>query len=428
MFLYKKVYIIGFWLLLCVLLTINLKAQNKEFAKEIISKLCSEEFAGRGYTGEGDSLTAFFIKNKLKKLKVKPFKDGYFQTFNVNVNTFPSVVEVKMNGTNLVGGYDYLVDASSCSVKGKFPVVVMNKEVVNYPSKLKKLDLTKLKNSFLLIDTAGVKNKGFKDAVNEIVNSNLFNAKGIIELQYQKLVHKCASYEKDYPKIYLHRDALPEKIESFEINIKNKFINNYRTRNLGAYFKGEVDSFIVFTAHYDHLGQMGQDVYFPGANDNASGVSLVFDLVRHYSKKRKKLKYSIAFLFFSAEELGFLGSKYYVENPLFPLEKIKCLINLDMVGTGGKGVTVVNGSVFMKEFDKLTALNKRGALLPSVNIRGAAANSDHHPFYEKGVKSLFIYTNGDYNEYQSKFDTPKELPLTEYEDLFRLLIEYTKSF
>lgn len=424
----KKVYTISAWLVFCILISIDAIGQNKEFAKEIISELCSKEFAGRGYTNKGDSLAAVYVKNKLKKLKAKPFKNSYFQDFHVNVNTFPSLVEVKMNGTSLVGGYDYLVDASSCSVNGEFPVVILNKNVANYPSKLREIDLKKLKDSFILVDTAGIKNKGFKDAVNEIVNSNLFNAKGIIELQYQKLVHRCVTYEKSNPKIHLHRDALPDTIESFEVNIENKFINDYRTRNVCAFFKGEIDSFIVFTAHYDHLGQMGKDVYFPGANDNASGVSMVIDLARHFSKNRKSLKYSVAFLFFSAEELGFLGSKYYVENPLFPLAKIKRLINLDMVGTGGNGITVVNGSVFKNEFDKLTALNKKGALLPDIKIRGAATNSDHYPFYNKGVKSLFIYTEGDYNEYQSIFDSPKELPLTEYEDLFRLLIEYTKSF
>jgi Zn-dependent M28 family amino/carboxypeptidase len=66
--------------------------------------------------------------------------------------------------------------------------------------------------------------------------------------------------------------------------------------------------------------------------------------------------------------------------------------------------------------------------IPEVAIRGPAANSDHFPFYEKGVKSFFIYTRGDYSEYHSIYDRAKDLPLSEYEDLFRLMVDFAESF
>jgi Zn-dependent M28 family amino/carboxypeptidase len=122
------------------------------------------------------------------------------------------------------------------------------------------------------------------------------------------------------------------------IDVDNEYFKEYRTKNIAAFLQGETDSFIVFSAHYDHLGEMGKGIYFPGANDNASGVALVLNLVKHFAKNKKKLKYSIAFLFFSGEELGLLGAKYYANNPLFPLSKIKFLVNLDMVGSGDKGI------------------------------------------------------------------------------------------
>jgi aminopeptidase YwaD len=304
----------------------------------------------------------------------------------------------------------------------------MNNELVDYPAKLRQVNLDDLQNSFVLIDTINLKNKGFKDAFNDIVNYNLFKAKGIIELEYKNLMYGPSPVEYNFPKIKLHRDAVPDSLTSIDIVIENQYFEEYKTRNIAAFIPGKIDSFIVFSAHYDHLGEMGKGVYFPGANDNASGIAIVLNLAKYFAKNKKTLKYSMAFLFFSAEEVGLLGSKYYVNNPVFPLTKIKQLVNLDMVGSGDKGITVVNGTVFRKEFDKLVEINSQKGYLPDVAIRGPAANSDHFPFYEKGVKSFFIYTRGEYSEYHSIYDRAEDLPMVEYEDLFRLLVDFTESF
>ncbi len=408
--------------------SIQLEAQDLDYAKEIINDLCSKEFAGRGYSDGGDSIAAFYVADKLKKIKAKSFNKSYFQEFTIPINTFPGKLSVKLNDSVLIPGYDYLVSATSSSVNGKFPVVVMNNELIDYPAKLRQINLEELQNSFILIDTVNLKNKGFKDALNDIVNYNLFKAKGIIELEYKNLMYGPSPVEFNFPKIKLHRDAMPDSLKTIDIVIENKYFEEYKTRNIAAFIPGKIDSFIVFSAHYDHLGEMGKGVYFPGANDNASGTAMVLNLAKYFAKNKKKLKYSMAFLFFSAEEVGLLGSKYYTNNPLFPLSKIKQLVNLDMVGSGDKGITVVNGTVYREEFDKLVEINSQKRYLPDVAIRGPAANSDHYPFYEKGVKSFFIYTRGEYSEYHSIYDRAKDLPLVEYEDLFRLLIEFTESF
>jgi len=73
-------------------------------------------------------------------------------------------------------------------------------------------------------------------------------------------------------------------------------------------------------------------------------------------------------------------------------------------------------------------INKNNQYLQTVNIRGPAANSDHYPFYEKGVHSIFIYTLGEYSEYHNIYDDAENLPLIEYEDLFRLLLDFVDSF
>jgi Zn-dependent M28 family amino/carboxypeptidase len=167
---------------------------------------------------------------------------------------------------------------------------------------------------------------------------------------------------------------------------------------------------------------MGQDVIFPGANDNASGTAMVMDLARHYSESNPD--YSIAFILFSGEEAGLYGSKFYTENPLFPLKKIKLLINLDMVGTGSGGISFVNGSKFPEFLKIVNQINDEKNYLTKVKSRGESCNSDHCFFYQKGVKAFFIYSMGkEYMHYHNIYDKANALPLTKYEEIFKLLID-----
>ena len=104
---------------------------------------------------------------------------------------------------------------------------------------------------------------------------------------------------------------------------------------------------------------MGKNTFFPGANDNASGVAMLLQLANYYSKPENQPDYSICFIAFTGEELGLLGSKYYVQNPLFPLNQIKLLINMDMVGTGDEGITIVNTSENLDDYEKFLKLMVR---------------------------------------------------------------------
>jgi len=98
------------------------------------------------------------------------------------------------------------------------------------------------------------------------------------------------------------------------------------------------------------------------------------------------------------------------------------LINLDMVGTGSTGITVVNGTKFKTEFEKLVEINNENKFISEVKERGEACNSDHCPFYLKGVPSFFIYTTGnEYREYHNIKDCPDAVPLTAYNGLFKLI-------
>ncbi len=402
-------------------------SQTKEEAREILNTICSEAFHGRGYAMGGAQKTAEFIEKRLKKLGLKKFNKTYFQKFNIHANTLSGNNTVSINNKKLTPGIDYLFSASSDSLTGKFPVKIINAALIKDSSKFKTFIHSDFSECVILIDTFSLNNQSFNDAYQMITERNILKAKAVVKITRKNLVYAPSKIRKDFPLIILKQSSLPDNPKDIQIAVDSKYYSAFETQNIIAYIKGKTDTSIVFSAHYDHLGTMGRNVFFPGANDNGSGVASLLTLAKYFSKQ-KKPKYTIVFMFFSGEELGLQGSYYYTQHPVFPLSKIKFLINLDMVGSGDKGIKVVNGTVFKTEFDKLVTINNRNNYLPSIKIRGKAANSDHYFFFEKGVPTIFIYTLGKYKEYHNIFDTPERLPLSKFEELMHLLIDFINEF
>jgi Zn-dependent M28 family amino/carboxypeptidase len=167
---------------------------------------------------------------------------------------------------------------------------------------------------------------------------------------------------------------------------------------------------------------LGKEAMFPGANDNASGVAMMLDLARHYAKNPPP--YSVVFIAFAGEEIGLIGSYYFVENPLIPLKKISLLINMDLMATGDEGLTAVNATVFPDLFENLKMCNTLGNYLPNIAPRGKAQNSDHYYFSEAGVPAFFFYLRGNYHHYHDVNDTYEELTLSKYKEAFQLILDF----
>lgn len=369
-----------------LLLSAPALSQDMAYARKIVDTLTSPYFWGRGYTNDGIKKAADFIAAEMKSFGLIPVKDNsFFQEFSHAVNTFPGKMEVSINGKDLVPGADYILAPVSKGVKGK--------------------------GTFQQKDSVT-----FIDAKNRV----------IVQLE-NKLTWSPAGEEADYTVILIDKKSITDLPSSIKVNIENKMINDYKVRNVAGMIRGmeKPDSLVVITAHYDHLGGLGEKTYFPGANDNASGISMLLNFAKYYAAHPPK--YSMVFIAFAGEEIGLLGSKYFTDHPLFNLKQVRFLLNLDLVGTGDEGVTVVNATEFKKEFDALTALNRQHNLLTAVNARGKAANSDHHWFTEKGVPAFFIYTLGGIKAYHDVFDKAQTLPLTDYADLFQLLVKFNAT-
>ncbi|MEO5673739.1 MAG: M28 family peptidase [Chitinophagales bacterium] len=416
----------------CSFLIARAQSPVISYAHSVIDTLTSPAMDGRGYVDSADFNAATFIQHEFQKLKLLSFTTDYFQPFYLDVNVFPGKMNLKLNGQKLIPGKDFLINASSPSLKGKMPAHFVDYTSVDTSlnaaeflfSAIKKCDD---RRGALVLNRNQFTKKQFSLITDSLADADFLNARALLILDTSKLTWDGSSAQVKISQFIIRKPAGIKEKSTLKVNAQAVLKKNYLTRNVIGYIKGSLqpDSFIVFTAHYDHLGQMGDGIYFPGANDNASGISMVLNLADYFTANPPG--YSISFICFSGEELGLLGSGYYVEHPLFPLGTIKFLVNLDIVGTGGDGIKVVNATEFPKQFDELLEINAEKKYMKLISPRGKAANSDHYPFYLRDIPCFFIYTMGGISAYHDVNDRAETLPLTKYEELFRLLVEFEMS-
>jgi aminopeptidase YwaD len=415
--------------------TFHASPQDTIYARHIIDRLASPQFHGRGYVKNGDKKASAFIAYEFRKMHLESYKPGFFQYFPITVNTFPSRVELSINGKLLNAGRDYLLDPASISAEGNFAVLKILSSDLNDPNKIRK-KITQKPGTVLWIDDRKdsvytKQERKLKPLLLNVLAGLPSNAcPGVVISSTAKLTWTVDGYMIPIPIFTISNSITYDSIACVKFSIRNKFLSDYKTRNVIAFIKGKTkpDSVIMITAHYDHLGMMGRTAYFPGANDNASGVAMLLSLARYYSNPAHRPGYTMVFLTLSAEELGLLGSQYFAENPFFDLSSIKFLLNIDMAGNGDQGITVVNGTIYHDKFDRLQKINSEFNLLKQVKIRGEACNSDHCSFYRKGVPCFFIYTMGGVPFYHDVFDRSATLPLGSFTNYFSLLSKFIDSF
>lgn len=418
-------------LILSFLFTFSGNAQNeKRIIKNHIEILASPGFHGRGYVFDGGKLAANYIVNNFKLYGLLPFKiDSTFcQGYTFPINRFPINTSLTINKKELVPGKDYIVNAASSAY------------IYEGRIRLKIIDLAKIRDTAdwycikpqLQDATCGyfIKNA---DTLSKYLRLNTRSLtrelpKGLFILPiHGKMIWTANTEIVPATLITVQDTVLPGKITKATVRVLPEYDSAFQTQNVIAYVPGTStpDSFIVFTAHYDHLGQMGRNTLFPGAHDNASGTSLVLYLAKYFSEHPQR--YSIAFILFSGEEAGLLGSEYYVKHPLFPLSKIRFLVNLDMTGDATNGITVVNAQANRNEYSLMNNINEEQGYLPKIIQREQTRNSDHWPFCKAGVSAVFIYGMGTKPYYHDIYDVAKEISLENIDGLSRLLIDFTNE-
>jgi aminopeptidase YwaD len=402
-----------------------ISAQFVEHAKPILEELCSAQYAGRGYVQDGVNKAADYLANQFEQIGLKHFNDSYFQNYSFDINTIQKV-SCTIDGKIFEAGEHFLVDAPCPSIKGKFQLLPF--DLANNLDM--QLLFIKLQQGIMPNEAIVFKHAEDGRAVKKLVDS--IDALGfalplIIKSTSKKLLWTTSQRVDKIPMLTFPDTIINTKNE-IEIIVENKLIKEYANKNLIGFIPGKkknTKGYIVFTAHYDHLGMMGEKAFFPGASDNASGTSMLLSIAKYY--KQNKVDYPVIFILFSGEEVGLLGSKYFVEHPLFDLSKVKMLMNIDIMGNAEEGITVVNGETFRPQFDQLAEINKQQNYLPQVKIRGKASNSDHYYFGEAGVPSIFIFSNGGVGYYHDVWDKPNTISLKNFDNVGKLLVQFANE-
>ncbi|NMC39442.1 MAG: M20/M25/M40 family metallo-hydrolase [Bacteroidales bacterium] len=216
-------------------------------------------------------------------------------------------------------------------------------------------------------------------------------------------------------------------------------------RNVVAWIEGSdpvlKSEYVVFSCHADHIGRINGEIC-PGADDNASGCAALLEIAEAFRNCSEKPLRSIVFLWVTGEEIGLLGSKAYVNNPLFPLEKTIADLNIDMIGrvkevadstsdtpvTGPNGVFVISDEqskdlmLIAEKADKKSIIDFDYSLSGRNSHLNLFARSDHFNFVKSDIPVLF-FTTGLHSDYHSTNDITSKIDFNKMELITRCIFE-----
>jgi len=207
-----------------------------------------------------------------------------------------------------------------------------------------------------------------------------------------------------------------------------------KTRNVVGMIKGKTDKCILFGAHFDHLGTKDGKIY-NGADDNASGTTALLELAEAFGLPFAQPEYTLIFAAFGAEEVGLVGSRYYVNHPMMPLKDHVLMINMDMVGRLGSksGEPSVGTPILSLQSGNLSKktkdlIHKTDDSYPfSFKLTPAGWRSDHAHFNSKGVPVLFFHT-GSHPQYHQPTDDEHLINYSGLVQITNFIFELTNKF
>lgn len=478
-----KYFILSFFLFLST--SVQLHAQNQiQQLKNHLYYLASPELKGRFPGTKEDSTTVLYLQQHLKSAGLTlPFNNG-LQAFNVVTSVEATKNNIlNINGKDAIFNTDFSIYAFSSNAKVENDMVFAGFGIFVDTEDFKWNDFQNIdvKGKWVLMlkgDPEPQNNDSkfipFADARTKVMNAKDRGAVGVIftggtqnsksddlaPLLFERAIVSAELPVLDVTRNWLNKNILPiempvDSLESdaiignapFTHQIKAKVagrtelkLQEVTTFNVIGIIEGSdpklKDEYIVIGAHYDHLGMGGEgsgsrapDSLAPhvGADDNGSGVVSVMELVSRFSQKNNKPKRSIAFVFFGAEEMGLLGSRYYTKNSPFPMKNIMAMINLDMVGRlNESSAVVVGGTGTSTETEAiLTSISADSKIKLSYSPEGFGA-SDHASFYSENVPVMFFST-GAHADYHTPADTPDKINYEGMMEVIDLVETLTKN-
>ena len=392
--------------------------------KDNITFLASDDLKGRRAGDPGELLAAEFIAGKFKALGLAPKgnNNDYYQPFTINDGK-----ELSGGSFLRVGGKDLLPMIDFFPLSNSGPTEPIMADV---SPELKENGQPWIIDLAELIDQEKLSpHNDITALINEALTNAKRNGATAAILHHSQSTSEVLSFDpKDrsaltpIPAVYISKKARDQYFtdvsNSYRIELAFSFKPKTRTaRNVIGFIDNNAPLTVVFGAHFDHLG-FGQDgnsmlrggapAIHNGADDNASGTATIIELASQLSLSRYN-KYNFLFIAFSAEELGLIGSKYFVENPTISLSSVNYMINLDMVGRlndSTKTVTI-GGYGTSPSWQSMIGSVKKKVLQFRFDSSGTGP-SDHTSFYRKDIPVLFFFT-GLHTDYHKPSDDAEKI-------------------
>ncbi len=383
-----------------------------------INYLASDKLEGRRAGSAGETLAMQYISNMFEKYKLAPKGDnGFIQAFEISEGTSFNSPDnhFSVNGGKLEAKTDYypLSISANAGAKGSISPMLREQDQIWFWNVSDVLEDNKDNPHFDI--SSLLKEEAETDAKKGATALIIYNSSTLADnILFNKFDTTAAV---TIPVIYITQQGLQKHfadltgIYDIDLNVHLQ-ADNRKAHNVIGYINFNAPTTIVIGAHYDHLGY-GEDgnsldgagQIHNGADDNASGTAAMLELARIlYNTKARNNNY--LFIAFSGEELGLLGSKYWLQHPTANVN-LNYMINLDMVGRyaadrkltiGGYGTSSTWGEIFQTTTD------------PNLEIKfdsSGSGPSDHSAFYRDSVPVLFFFTNSHPDYHKATDDADK---------------------
>ena len=413
-------------IILLALTAVQLGAQDLKHYKKVVKELSSAKYQGRGYARDGANKAGKYLEKQFRKAGVDQVT---LQPFTIDINTFCGDMKMWADGRKLKAGVDYSMREYSPDVHGEFPVYHL--DTLNFDPDRIFRDLARPEYAGCMVTCEYMFSYNHKEVFSRLQSET--EAPTVAGFLYTwtspiKFYKAYGDHVVDKPIVWVTPEAV-EGVRNVKLDVDNEFLEDYGLFNVIAKVEGERhDSCYVFTAHYDHLGNLGRRIYYAGANDNASGTATIVTLAAHYAKNRPK--YDMYFIAFSGEDANLRGSEYFAQNPVVPLTQIKYLFNIDMIGDNNPVQYCEVSDAGMRGFETFQKINAAKGYFKALDRGELAANSDHYPFAERGVPCIFLENQeGDaFPFYHTIFDTFKNAVFDSYEPVFKLVRDFIEQY
>lgn len=413
--------------------TVTIQAQKlKKADKETITNLqahvtylADDKLEGRRTGSKGEELAMQYIKTQFEKYGINPKgTEGYFQAFTINdgkeigPDTYFSI-----NDNKLQPGKDYFPFPYSPDKNIEaMPAVVLQEHDMPWFVDLKDVFADNKDNPHFDLETYIYNNA--KKATDKLATAIIiFNSSDRDD--QLKFKGKDRSEKLAIPVVYVTKPVadkfFADKTAPLDIHLKTSIVEKTRTgHNVVGYIDNGSANTVILGAHFDHLGygedgnsmlRTGEKQIHNGADDNASGTAALIELGR-LLKTSKLTGNNYLLIAFSGEELGLLGSKYYVNNPTINLSNVNYMINMDMVGRldETKKSISVGGFGTSPQWAQVITNNKKNYFTIVTDSSGTGP-SDHTSFYQKQIPVLFYFT-GTHADYHKPDDDANKINYT----------------